>query len=212
MFKFPCDLEFLNGFRRGDRDVLARVYSEYVDEIERFVRSFFASQYQRLRLAVRAADLEDVVQEIFIRAFSRPARVAFDAARPYGPFLGALARNLVVDWMRQRFPRISAEDVELFATTPDQAHELEPPWADGETMRLVNHYIAQLSPELREIHELRYVEARTQQEACKALGLSRQQLRTREAHLRDGLRRALKRAQLGSRNAILFGLREGGTG
>jgi RNA polymerase sigma factor (sigma-70 family) len=212
MFKFPCDPDFLNGFRRGDRDALARVYSEYVDEIDRFVRSFFASQWQRHRLAVRAVDLEDVVQEIFTRAFSRPARLAFDVERPYGPFLGALARNLVVDWTRRRFPRITTEDLELFATISDQAHESEPAWADSETMRLVNHYIAQLSPELREIHELRYVETRTQQETCKALGLSRQQLRTREAHLRDGLRRALKRAELAPRNALVLELRQGGTG
>jgi RNA polymerase sigma-70 factor, ECF subfamily len=205
MFKFPCDPEFLEGFRSGERAVLARVYSEYVDEVESFVRSFFASQYQRHRLAFRAVDLEDVVQEIFTRAFSRTARLAFDVERPYGPFLGALARNLVVDWSRRRYPKITPEDVELLGA--NEAPE-EPPWADAESMRLVNDYIARLSPELREIHELRYVSSRTQQEACKALGISRQQLRTRETHLRDGLRRVLKRAQLESGNALIVGLRE----
>src|SRR5687767_10224985 len=99
MFKFSCGPEFLEGFRRGEREALTRVYSAYVDEVERFVQSFFASQHQRHRLAFRSAELEDVIQEIFARAFSKTARLAFDVARPYGPFLGALARNLVVDWV-----------------------------------------------------------------------------------------------------------------
>jgi RNA polymerase sigma-70 factor, ECF subfamily len=210
MFKFPCDSEFLEGFRRGERDVLARVYAEYVDEVESFVRSYFASQYQRHRLAFQGVDLEDVVQEIFTRAFGRTARLAFDVERPYGPFLGALARNLVIDWTRRRYPQFTPEDVELVAMA--SGPEVEAPWADAATMRLVSDYVAQLSPELREIHELRYVAARTQQEACDALGLSRQQLRTREMHLRDGLRRALKRAELEPHGALVLGLREGGSG
>jgi RNA polymerase sigma factor (sigma-70 family) len=210
MFKFPCDREFLDGFRRGERAVLAKVYAEYVDEVERFVRSYFASQHHRYRLAFRAVDLEDVVQEIFTRAFGQTARLAFDGDRPYGPFLGALARNLVFYWTRRRYPDFTSADAELVASTP--APEAEAPWAEAETMRVVNDYIAQLSPELREIHELRYVACRTQQEACQALRLSRQQLRTREMHLRDGLRRALKRAQLETGGSLVLGLREGGSG
>ena len=34
MFKFACDLEFLEAFRRGERSALARVYCEYVDEVD----------------------------------------------------------------------------------------------------------------------------------------------------------------------------------
>lgn len=210
MFKFPCDIEFLQSFRRGERAALTQVYSAYVDEVESFVRSFFASQYQKYRLAIRAVDLEDVVQEIFTRAFSDTARLSFDATRPYGPFLGAVARNLVVDWTRRRCPEFAVEDIELVAASVEP--ELEAPWADALTMSLVNEYIAGLSAELREIHELRYVTCQTQHEACKTLGLSRQQLRTKEKHLRDGLRRALKRAELQPGNALLVGLREGGSG
>lgn len=203
MFKFASEPEFLEGFRRGERKALARVYSEYVDEVESFVRGFFTSQYQKHRLAIRSADLEDVVQEIFVRAFSETARLAFDVERPYGPFLGALARNLTVDWVRRRCPEIPAEDIERYAAIP--APGVDVPWGDGETMRLVNDYIAQLSPQLREIHELRYVLSTTQDEACKTLGLSRQQLRTREKHLRDGLRRALKRAELEAGGSLVAG-------
>ena len=210
MFKFSCDPEFLKGFRRGERAVLTRVYAEYVDEVETFVRSFFASQHQRYRLAFRAVDLEDVVQEIFTRAFSDNARLAFDVDRPYGPYLGTLARNLVVDWTRRRYLKIAVEDVERLAAAPGP--EVEPPWADAETIQLVNDYIARLEADLREIHELRYVACQTQQEVCQALGLTRQQLRTRETHLRDGLRRALKRAELRPGTVLIAGIGEGGPG
>ncbi len=106
MFKFPCDLEFLEGFRSGERAVLAKVYAEYAEEVGRFLRSCFASQHQRHRLAFRAIDLDDVVQEIFTRAFGRTARLAFDVDRPYGPFLGPLARNLLVDWNAAALPAV----------------------------------------------------------------------------------------------------------
>jgi RNA polymerase sigma factor (sigma-70 family) len=204
MLELACDSTFLDGFRRGERKVLARVYSEHVEEVERFVRSFFTSDYQKHRLASRSVDLEDLVQEIFTRAFSQTARLSFDVQRPYGPFLGALARNLVVDWARRRCPEIPTEDIERYAANLNSAADV--PWADGETIRLVDDYVARLNPELREIHELRYVLNHTQEEACRALGLSRQQLRTREKHLRDGLRRALKRAELGSGGSLVAGV------
>jgi DNA-directed RNA polymerase specialized sigma24 family protein len=63
-------------------------------------------------------------------------------------------------------------------------------------MAEVNAYLGELAPDLREVHELRYVQCRSQEETCSALRISRQTLRTREKHLREGLRRRLTRLNL----------------
>jgi ABC-type Fe3+ transport system permease subunit len=43
-----------------------------------------------------AADVEDLVQEIFVKAFSDKARLSFDGLRDYGPFLFTIARPSVL--------------------------------------------------------------------------------------------------------------------
>ena len=70
------------------------------------------------------------------------------------------------------------------------------PWADPAVMAVVEVYLAGLEGDLRDVHEVRYVRGLPQREAAAQLGISRQQLRTREARLRDGLREALAKASL----------------
>jgi RNA polymerase sigma factor (sigma-70 family) len=192
MFKFSESSDFLQRFRAGERAVLAKIYFAYVDEVEAYVRRFLAIYSRR---GGAGSDLGDLVQEAFVRAFAEKARHTFDGQREYGPFLGALARNLMVDWARRNGRELPTEDVDRFPESPPSERE----WADADTMAAVNAYIGELTPELREIHELRYVQCRSQEETCTALAISRQALRTREKHLREGLRRRLKRMHLGAR-------------
>lgn len=187
MFKFSESSDFLQQFRAGDRAALERVYFAYVEEIEVQVRRFLSTQKGR------GADVGDLVQEVFVRAFGEKARSAFDGERPYGPYLGTLTRNLMVDWARRAGRELPSEDLDRVPDVPPSQRD---DWADKETMVAVNAYLAELPSELREIHEFRYVQCRSQEETCSALGISRQTLRTREGRLRDGLRRHLKRMQL----------------
>jgi RNA polymerase sigma factor (sigma-70 family) len=138
-------------------------------------------------------DAGDLVQEVFTRAFHEKARRSFDDSREYGPYLGALSRNLLIDLARKGGREILSEHLE---EVPDTVQSEPEEWANRETMAAVNRYIDGLPPELRDVHEHRYVQCRSQEETCGALGISRQQLRTREKHLCDGLRRYLKRLEL----------------
>jgi len=189
MFKFPESSDFLQRFKAGERPFLEKVYFAYVDEVEAYVRHFLAMYG---RHGCLAPDVGDLVQEAFVRAFAEKARHAFDGQRDYGPFLGALTRNLMIDWARRRGREMPTEDLDRF---PASAPPSEREWADPDTMAVVNVYIGELPPELREVHEWRYVQCRSQDETCSALAISRQTLRTREKHLRDGLRRRLRRLQ-----------------
>ncbi|MET0595533.1 MAG: sigma-70 family RNA polymerase sigma factor [Polyangiaceae bacterium] len=187
MFKFSESADFLRNFRAGERAALEKVYFAYIDEVEAQVRRFLSTQKRG------GIDLGDLVQEVFVRAFGEKARHAFDGERPYGPYLGVLTRNLMVDWARRCGRELPSEDLDRVPDVPPSQRD---EWADRETMAAVNAYLAELSAELREVHEFRYVQCRSQDETCSALSISRQTLRTREGHLRDGLRRHLSRMNL----------------
>jgi RNA polymerase sigma-70 factor (ECF subfamily) len=194
LFKFASSPEFVQGFRSGDRDVLERIYVAYVDEVAGIVRACLA----RTMAGGWAAEMEDLVHEVFARAFSGNARRSFEGTAEYGAYLGGIARNLVATWARRRRREPVNRHPDADPHVPQPEPDSEPQWADAETMTAVERYLRELPVELRQVHEQRYVKCLSQEAVCQALGLSRQQLRTREKHLREGLQRELARANLRS--------------
>jgi RNA polymerase sigma factor (sigma-70 family) len=193
MFKFTDSFEFLAQFKDGQRSALEAVYFAYVDEVESIVRRFL-SFLPRTGTHWHQVDTGDLVQDVFARAFGDKARSSFDGERDYGPFLGTLTRNLLVDWARKRGREVPSDELDQVPAPSSRGRPAD--WADRETMEAVNQYIDELPDDLRQVHQHRYVDCRSQQEVCSALGISRQTLRTREEHLRSGLRRRLKRLEL----------------
>jgi RNA polymerase sigma factor (sigma-70 family) len=186
--------DLLVRFRSGDRDSLAEVYWAYVAKIERVVRHG-CHHVRGSRSAPRADEVADVVQEVFVRAFSDQARLSYDGLRDYGPFLSAIARRLVIDWARKRPGHVLLEEPDL-ERLGEASLEGVPPWTDERRLGVVDSYLASLPSDLASVHRLRYVERLSQEEAGAVLGLSRQQLRTCENRLRAGLLRELVRAGL----------------
>jgi RNA polymerase sigma factor (sigma-70 family) len=181
------DAALLESFRRGDRVALERVYHSHIDAVERFL----ASRLGRAR-RFSATNLADLVQEVFLRAFSPSARNSYDGERDYGPFLITIAKNAFIDWIRRSAREVgdtrALEALVDVAADDPAADELFEP----ELVAATASYIEQLSPELRRVHEHRFVQAEPQRSAADALGISRQNLRTLEKKLVDGLRRELK--------------------
>jgi RNA polymerase sigma factor (sigma-70 family) len=185
--------EALAQFRQGHRNTLEAVYWAYVERVRRLVRLGFA--YTRTGVFVRgavAADIDDLVQEVFARAFSESARTSFDGLSDYGPFLLTIARNLLSDWARKQGREIAAHQLDSLAAEP--AEDSGPWWGDAEVVAVVEAYLATLTDDLRAVHEQRYVRNRSQAATASALGLTRQRVRTLEGKLRKGLARALKKA------------------
>jgi RNA polymerase sigma-70 factor (ECF subfamily) len=192
--------ELLAGFHRGDERALEEVYWAYFPRIEVVARhgSLLLRSGTRVRGAPDSAEVEDLVHETFARAFTDKARKSYDGKRPYGPYLAAIARNLLVDAARRRGRELPT--AELPDDLPEEVTEV-PEWAEPETVRAVEAYLSELPKELRDVHEQRYVKSCSQEAAATALGLSRQQIRTLEQRLRDGLREHLKKisSQTGAR-------------
>jgi RNA polymerase sigma factor (sigma-70 family) len=192
VFKFGGSQQLLDGLRAGDAEILEHIYSAYVNEVEAIIKGRLARGPGR----GWGGEMEDLVHEVFARAFSSNARRSFNGVGEYGAYLAAIARNLVATWAHRRLrePTIRDLDGELQIPAPEQ--ESEPPWADVETMAVVQRYLSLLPAELQAVHEQRYVKCLPQEVVCRVLGLSRQQLRTQEKRLRKGLKRELKRAKL----------------
>lgn len=178
-------------FKRGERAALERVYRTHVAMVERYVRAVLLRTRR-----FSGSNLSDLVQEVFMRAFSASARDSYDGRREYAPYLTTIARNVVVDWHRRtsREPFDPRELETLLDGGASEASDVEA--FPAELVGLAAKYVEGLSQDLRDVHERRFVLAEPQQRAADALGISRQTLRTLEKKLIDGLRRALRDQRL----------------
>jgi RNA polymerase sigma factor (sigma-70 family) len=185
------DRALLVGFRGGEREALERVYWEHVAGIEALVVAAL-----RGSSGFCSADLADVVQEVFAKAFSAKARAAYDGERDYGPFLRQLARNTLVDWLRRtRRDVVHRVDVDGLALDDEPSIEGDAGMFPEDVLAVAQRFVVGLEPDLKAVHERRFLAGESQQRAAQALGISRQNLRTLETRLLTGLRRALRGAE-----------------
>lgn len=148
----------------------------------------FARAIGAFELAQPSA-VADLSQEVFARAFSESARTSYDAARPYGPYLNAIAKNCLVDLVRKR-----RRDVACELHDPASIDRGAPGWDDDferTLLAVVDTYVSGLSTPLRDVYEQRFAIGLTQKATCDVLGISRRTLRTAEAHLKRGVFEAL---------------------
>lgn len=185
---FQNDSNQLAAFRDGRRDALELVYRANVSSIERYVRTL-ARAYGRHDLAQSGA-ASDLVQEIFLRAFSQSARASYDGSREYAPYLKAVARYHLIDTFRarRREKLTSPGDLTLLV---DGEPSIRTPSADPRLLAIVESYLRDLPPNLSAVYEQRFVLERSQEATSHALALSRRTIRTAEQRLVLGLRRAL---------------------
>ncbi len=177
------DRPWLDGFRRGDRDALARVFRAYVADVTRTVRA------ARGRLPEH--EVEALVQEVFVKALQPKARAAYDGVRPFGAWLATVARNLVMDQLRRGGRTVPLEGDVLDsagAESQDPVERLQ----DEQLQRVVAAFRAALDTEDQAIYRVRFEETRSIVDAARTLGWSEIKLRRRDTRLRVRLLEALR--------------------
>jgi RNA polymerase sigma factor (sigma-70 family) len=137
--------------------------------------------------------IADLLQEVFVRAFSPAARNAYDGIRDFKPYLLTIARNCFLDTLRATGREVPRRPEELALVLDADVSELEG-WADPRVVAAVEGFLRGLPPVVQGVCEQRLVLGRSQAEVSAALGLSRAEIRTSEGHLRRGLRKALVQA------------------
>lgn len=193
----------LRGFREGETAALGEVYRRHARDVAAQLRYGFAFQargrHHRFVGCRSAFDLHDALHETFRRAFEPRAREGYDGMRPYGPYLRAIARNVVLRGFRAReeqFPEVRADDgeasgepieiVDEGAATPEQEV------GRAQVRAVVQRFLQTLPAADRRLLELRFVEGQSQRDAAEALGMGRQQVRGREVKLRRQMLRFLR--------------------
>ena len=124
------------------------------------------------------AEAEDLVQEVFTRAWRSSERYDPDRAS-VRPWLFAIARNLVLDVHRTRSRRPRMSD-QMTGEAPESAAPTEPGPEDEVVERLrVVTALARLSPEHREVVAAVHLDGMTYAELAASTGVAVATLRTR---------------------------------
>ncbi len=182
-----------DAFRVGDRKALTDVYMEYSKGlfamllkgfyIEAGGKSVFFRGYKDPR------QLENAVQEIFLRAFSENARTSYDGVRPYKNYLMTIARNYVVDVFRKSSREfVSIEDVsESNLNEYRDIGESDNPETSAVNQKMKDEtekFIVLLNKEDRLLFDARFIEGRSVEDCSAYLGISEYRVKRDEKRIR----------------------------
>ena len=184
---------WLDAFRNGESKVLGSLYFTHVDQVRRWLRLRLGNSGRLSSVA-----LEDLVQETFVKAFSPRARASYDASRAYAPYLLAIARNCLIDWLRHA-RRLQTLECELDQVVDTADAGPRTPCFPADLVVTTNRLLSGMPLELDRVYFRRYELDESQQRAAEVLGISRQNLRTLERKLLSWLRRELLRVGLNPR-------------
>ena len=170
--------------KEGNRDAFRRLYEE---NRERIFRTAF-------RYSGRREDAEDIMQETFIKAFSRIRTFDFRVSPNFSSWLLSICINTAIDSLRRRERRQDARHISLANLSaeipacgpgPDEtaAHRLAVVRI-RETLRI-------LSPRQRAMFDMRYTEHLDIKEIAGALGCSESNVKTQLSRALEKLRKTL---------------------
>jgi len=173
------DLHLVQAALAGDQ----RAFEELVARYQRLVASI------AWRYGTRREEIEDVVSEVFVKAYQALGR--FRPEHPFSTWLYRLAANHVIDHGRRaRKGRPEAEmprDLADPGLSPGERLERR------ESARLVRAALERLPRRYRDVIFLVYVEGLKVQEAARTLGVAEGTIKTRLMRGREGLRKILER-------------------
>lgn len=182
MSLLETDPTLLDAFRRGDRSALGKVFLAHCDDVARQVRAARVPEHE----------VESLVQDVFVKAFSPSARQSYDGLRPYGAWLNTITRNLVIDRARRerRVDLRAPDDMPVITADDDPRAAQE----GRELEAVVDGWRRGLDDDDARLFAVRFEEARSLGQAAAALGWSEIRVRKRDTALRAGLLGALRAA------------------
>ena len=177
------DAQWVSSFRRGDRAALEKVFLAYSDLV--------AGEARKSRLPEH--EVEAAVHDVFLKAFSRSARLSWDGVRPYGAWLRIMTRNLLVDRYRResRTESLAQRDADalvLDERDPAEQHE------DAELFQVLQVFQEGLTPDEKDLFHTRYEEGLSLVRSADSLGWSEIRVRRMDTALRTKLLSSIQKA------------------
>ena len=156
------DEELVNRIRTGDRDAFRMLVEQYEESVAITV----------LSMVGRSSDVDDIVQDVFIRFFKTVNRYRGDASLK--TYLKKIAINRSLDVLRRRKKVLSR-----FLSRDDDENRLIEPTISGNAVlergerdRLVQKAIASLPDKHRAVVVLRMIDGYSTEETAKMLDLA----------------------------------------
>ena len=182
---------------RPDAEWIAAVLNGDVSSFEPLVTKYQPRVFATARRYARREDeVEDIVQEVFLKAFQKLSSFRGDA--PFEHWLMRLAVRTCYDFLRSHrrnremsFSEISSPEtewLERFAADPSEANE------DAAAAReLVQRLLSLLSPSARLVITLLEIEDRSVNEVAELTGWSAPVVKVRAFRARAEMRKCLKK-------------------
>ena len=149
------DLDLVALWKAGDQQAATRLVERHADTVSRFVRSLGARH-----------DVEDVVQETFVKAFASIDGFRGDSS--LRTWLFTIAKRLVVD--HRRADRRRGEQVEVQDADARTAFDPLDAVVADETERRMRGAVQRLTPTQREVFVLRVGEGMSYKEIADSVG------------------------------------------
>jgi len=175
----------ISRLRSGDLSGLTEIMSRYQHRMYRFL----------LRLTQDPVIADDLFQQTWLRVTERIGR--YDARRQFEPWLFSVARNLTIDYLRQRQPR-SLDVVEESGESPAArlvAEGLDPleRLLEFERGGVLAAAIAELPVIHREVLTLRFEEELRLEQIAEIAGIPLSTVKSRLLRALESLRERLKK-------------------
>jgi len=131
--------------QRGEKYAFGMLVARYQERLLRYGRRFLGNP----------DDVSDVVQDVFVRAYQNIQ--GFDASQRFSPWIYRIAHNAFVNALRKK----TREPVYVFDLDTVIPHALVDDTEQvererGETRRILESFLEQLSPKYREVLVLHY--------------------------------------------------------
>lgn len=183
---------------------LTRLQSGECDAYEELAGDYGPALYSTaLRITGSPSDAEDALQETFLSAYQHMD--TFQERSSLKTWLTRICINAALTRLR-RNGRHKAESLDdpigeegLPRPIPDPREDPEQELRGRELRRLLEHYLARLSPALREVFVLRDIEELSGEETAQMLGITVNAVKTRLSRARTALRQLLTPHLLASR-------------
>ena len=177
----PTDVELIAGVLRGDQ-------TSFEPLVVRYQPRVFATAR---RYARREDEVEDIVQEVFVKAFQKLA--SYRAEAPFEHWLMRMAVRTCYDFLRRHQRNREMNFAEL---SDDEGEWLERLGAKGDASpdaaaakQLVGRLLEKLSPDARLVITLLEIEDRSVKEVAKLTGWSETLVKVRAFRARAQMRK-----------------------
>lgn len=181
--------------REGSQQAAASLVEALYSGVLRIVRSHLP----------RAADEQDLAQEVFMKMFSRID--SYRGEQPFPHWVSRIAVNTCYDRLRRqkarpevRFSDLSEEEASFMEATFTGTGDREAPVRDSDGSEVVEKLLATLNATEQTVLRLLDMEQKSVQEICDLTGWGASKIKVTAMRARRKLNETLQRLEAGSRS------------